>query len=84
MTTTPRVLLLYGGWEGHQPEVFAKFAQTNLLVDAEVTVSQDLTLLRADVLDEYDLLLPIWTFGELNDDQVESCDAPRFVLRTIA
>jgi type 1 glutamine amidotransferase len=72
MTTTPRVLLLYGGWEGHQPEIFAEFAKASLLSDAAVTVSQDLSLLRTGILDEYDLLVPIWTFGELDDDQVSS------------
>jgi type 1 glutamine amidotransferase len=72
MTTKPRVLLLYGGWEGHQPEIFAEFAKAKLLSDADVTVSQDLDLLRAGALDEYDLLVPIWTFGELDDDQVDS------------
>lgn len=72
MTVAQRVLLLYGGWEGHQPEVFAEFATTRLLGDFRVTASQDLRLLRSDILDEYDLLVPIWTFGELDDDQVSS------------
>lgn len=66
----PRVLLLYGGWEGHQPEQFADFAETQLLAGCRVTRSQDLGLLRAEVLREFDLLVPIWTFGELTDDQV--------------
>lgn len=66
----PRVLLLYGGWEGHQPEVFADFAEKHLLRGHRVTRSQDLDMLRAEVLSEFDLLLPIWTFGELTDAQV--------------
>ena len=67
---SPRVLLLYGGWEGHQPEVFADFAEKHLLRGHRVTRSQDLDMLRAEVLSEFDLLLPIWTFGELTDAQV--------------
>lgn len=68
----PRVLMLYGGWEGHQPEIFAEMAKTTLLSEFDVTASQDLSLLRTEVLEEYDLLVPIWTFGELDDDQVSS------------
>lgn len=66
----PRVLLLFGGWEGHHPAVFAELATTELLTEFEVTTSGDLGMLRPEVLRDYDLLLPIWTFGELNDDQV--------------
>lgn len=67
----PRVLLLYGGWEGHQPAQFADFAETHLLQGCRVTRSQDLGLLRAKVLREFDLLVPIWTFGELTDQQID-------------
>jgi uncharacterized protein len=66
----PRVLLLYGGWEGHQPEVFADLALKLLLAGCQVTRSQDLDMLRVQVLRDYDLLVPIWTFGELTDEQV--------------
>ena len=68
----PRVLLLYGGWEGHQPERFAQFALERLLADCDVTMSQDLAMLREDVLRSFDLPIPIWTFGELTDDQVDA------------
>jgi len=43
-----RVLLLYGGWEGHQPERFADFAENELLGDFDVVRSQDLGMLRPD------------------------------------
>lgn len=72
MRQTPRVLLLYGGWEGHQPERFADFARTELLGGCNVTTSQDLDVFRGRALDDFDLLVPIWTFGELDDDQVSS------------
>lgn len=68
----PRVLLLYGGWEGHQPERFADFAETRLLAGCRVTRSQDLGQLRDEVLRDFDLLVPIWTFGELADEQIEA------------
>jgi len=67
-----RALLLYGGWEGHQPERVADFAASQLLQDFEVTCSQDLRLLNAEALTSFNLLVPIWTFGELTDSQVDA------------
>ncbi len=64
-----RVLLLYGGWEGHQPECFADFAENELLGDFDVVRSQDLGMLCPDLLASFDLLVPIWTFGEITDIQ---------------
>jgi type 1 glutamine amidotransferase len=68
----PRVLLLHGGWKGHQPDRCADFAARHLLPGCHVTRSGDLGLLRMEVLTEFDLLLPIWTFGELTDQQVDA------------
>lgn len=70
-TSRKRVLLLHGGWEGHQPEAFADFAEQTLLTDYDVTRSQDLGMLRTDVLAQFDILLPIWTFGEITKKQEE-------------
>ncbi len=64
-----RVLLLYGGWEGHQPECFADFVENELLGNFDVVRSQDLGMLRLDVLADFDLLVPIWTFGEITEIQ---------------
>jgi len=67
-----RALLLYGGWEGHQPELVAAFAATQLLQDFDVTRSRDLRSLSAEALTGFDLLIPIWTFGDLTDSQVDA------------
>ena len=64
-----RALLLYGGWEGHDPKTFADFAQQQLLSDFDVTLSSDLEMLRHETLSQFDLLLPIWTFGEITKTQ---------------
>jgi type 1 glutamine amidotransferase len=64
-----RALVLFGGWEGHQPELFADFAGRRLLDGFEVIRSQDLEMLRGDTLRHFDLLLPIWTFGALAENQ---------------
>jgi type 1 glutamine amidotransferase len=67
-----QVLLLYGGWEGHQPELCAEWAASALLADFDIVRSQDLNMLRPDVLAGFDLLVPIWTFGEISEKQEEA------------
>jgi type 1 glutamine amidotransferase len=68
-TTQTRVLLHYGGWDGHQPERFADFAEKRLLADCDVVRSQNLADLTIEFLSQFDLLVPIWTFGELGTEQ---------------
>jgi type 1 glutamine amidotransferase len=67
-----RVLLLYGGWRGHSPKRVADFAANRLLGDFDVVRSRDLRMLRSDVLVDFDLLVPIWTFGKLTETQEAS------------
>jgi uncharacterized protein len=67
-----RALLLYGGWSGHQPEQFADFAISHFLNDFDVVRARDLAMLSSHILAEFDLLLPIWTFGELGKVQEEA------------
>jgi uncharacterized protein len=64
-----RALLLHGGWEGHEPERVADFAASRLLASCEIVRSTDLNMLEPDVLARFDLLVPIWTFGELSNTQ---------------
>ena len=67
--TKKRALLLHGGWQEHFPAEVADFAAQRVLFDFEVVRSQDLEMLRDDVLPEFDLLVPVWTFGDLNEAQ---------------
>ncbi len=65
-----RALVFHGGWQGHDPEGSAELAR-GLLSAAGVAVDVRDSL---DVLDDeagllaYDLIVPVWTMGEL--DQV--------------
>jgi type 1 glutamine amidotransferase len=73
-----KALLLYGGWEGHFPETIAAFAKERLLTGFEVTESQDLAVLDPATLASFDLLVLIWTFGELTEEQEAAlCNAVR-------
>lgn len=61
----PRALLLHGGWPGHHPRETAEAARP-LLADFDLVLSDDLaSSFRAEVLSSFDLLVPIWTMGEL-------------------
>jgi type 1 glutamine amidotransferase len=63
--TRPRALILHGGWAGHHPRETADLA-CSLFAEFDVVLSDDLARsLRDDVLASFDLLVPIWTLGEL-------------------
>ena len=64
-----RVLVLYGGWKGHSPKKFADFTSKKLLRGYEVVRTQDLRMLRKQILSDFDLILPIWTFGKITMKQ---------------
>ncbi len=81
----PRVLLLVGGWEGHEPFEVARAARRRLLADCDVTQTSDLGCLEPAFLRRFDLFIPIWTFGELPDGAEEGLlDAVRDGLGIVA
>ncbi len=68
-----KALIVWGGWDGHQPslvaEVFAEILRDN---DFDVAVSDRFeSLLDAEALRALDLLVPVWTMGEMAKEQVE-------------
>ena len=73
-----RALIVYGGWEGHDPKGIADLFE-EILVGEGVNVdkSDTLDVLLKD-LSVYDLILPIWTMGNL------SAQAEKNVLNAVA
>lgn len=69
MTTHRRALILFGGWEEHKPELSARFAMERVLGGFDVTTSSDLDLLNPEALAEVDLLVLLWTFGDITPAQ---------------
>lgn len=65
-------MILYGGWEEHKPELLADFAAQSVLADFDVSRSQDLAMLDTEVLAGIDLLVLLWTFGEITSAQEEA------------
>ncbi|MCZ6673962.1 MAG: ThuA domain-containing protein [Verrucomicrobia bacterium] len=66
-----KALVFYGGWEGHEPEVFGKAFQKSLLeAGFAVTLSNALEVLDDQPsLFEFDVIVPFWTIGTLSEEQ---------------
>lgn len=67
-------LIVYGGWQGHEPEKTALVAAEDLRAAGfAVELSATLEVLEdADALQAYDLIVPNWTMGTLADSQQNS------------
>lgn len=66
-----KVLFVYGGWKGHDPEpsrdLFVPWLRKE---GADVTVSDTLdAYLDEDLMSSLDLVVQIWTMGEISKDQ---------------
>ncbi len=66
-----RALIVYGGWEGHEPEKTAALAAEDLrAAEFAVELFDSLDVLAdAQALQAYDLIVPNWTMGTLTDSQ---------------
>jgi len=67
-----RALMIWGGWEGHQPrecaELFAPFLRAN---GFEVTISGTLEAFTdAALMDGVNLIVPVWTMGQISAAQL--------------
>jgi type 1 glutamine amidotransferase len=66
-----KVLMVYGGWEGHEPkqcvDVFAPILQAD---GFEVELSDTMDVYAdADRMGELSLVVPVWTMGTIEKDQ---------------
>lgn len=76
-STSPRALIIWGGWEGHEPEQIAHIWHEDLCsAGYEVTVANRLEILRekGDALQEVDLICPIWTMGHIDQEDLQAVD----------
>jgi uncharacterized protein len=68
----PSALIVYGGWEGHQPKEVAEILAEALRkdgVDVELATTLD-ALKDAARLKQLDLIVPQWTMGQIAPDQL--------------
>ena len=72
MPTTKSALIVYGGWDGHQPKEVAHLLHNELvLAGFAVEVSDTLDAFRdGDKLKSLDLIVPVWTMGTIQREQL--------------
>jgi uncharacterized protein len=67
-----KALIVWGGWDGHQPkQVAAIFAGMLKAEGFGVEVSDSLDAFKDPKLGELDLIVPVWTMGEITKEQVD-------------
>jgi type 1 glutamine amidotransferase len=66
-----KALIVYGGWEGHEPKKCAEiFAPALRERGFEVTLSDTLDIyLHKEFMQTLDLVVPIWTMGTITKEQ---------------
>lgn len=66
-----RILVVYGGWEGHQPRECATiFANWLLELGHEVIVSETLeSYTDKTLMSSLDLIIQVWTMGQITPEQ---------------
>lgn len=69
-----KALIVWGGWDGHEPEQVAGiFAELLRAEQYEVEVSDTLDAFNdAEKLQALDLIVPVWTMGEISKEQVSN------------
>ncbi len=67
-----QALIVQGGWQGHEPlqvsEIFTKLLEAEG-ISVEVSDTLD-SFLDAEALKRLDLIVPLWTMGEITKEQV--------------
>ena len=71
-----KALIVYGGWDGHDPEGVANLFKDILeKEDFEVVLSDTQDSFMEDLM-VYDLIIPIWTMGDISyEAERKVCDA---------
>jgi len=63
-----KILIIWGGWDGHTPEVIAKKLEELLLKEKFSVISTcNFSVLLNQDLTQYDVIIPIWSCG-INGD----------------
>jgi len=76
-TDMRKALIVWGGWDGHQPKEVAQIFRKQLEEEGfEVEVSDTLdSFADAEALKALDLIVPIWTMGKIEQSYVANVSA---------
>ena len=71
-----KALILWGGWDGHDPDPITKLFERKLkaLKHEVVRVNSLAPLENLKELKTYDVIIPCWTMGEMTDKQWTNLD----------
>lgn len=64
-----RALIVWGGWDGHEPEKVADLFATILTSEGYEVDVQDTLDAFLQPLNELSLIVPVWTMGEISAEQ---------------
>jgi type 1 glutamine amidotransferase len=69
-----KALIVYGGWEGHEPKQVSEVLESVLKGKGfDVTLSDTLNSFLDEInLKTYDLIVPNWTMGDIDQKQLKS------------
>lgn len=68
---TKKALIVWGGWDGHEPEGVAQLLAGSLKKrGVDVTVSDTLDSFKDLDLTQFDVLVPVWTMGTIEKEQL--------------
>jgi type 1 glutamine amidotransferase len=66
-----KALIVWGGWDGHEPEGVANLLGGSLRErGVDVTISDTLDAFKDNDLTQFDLIVPIWTMGTITKEQL--------------
>lgn len=66
-----KALIVQGGWDGHQPKEVSELLGGQLRQhDFDVTISDTLDAFKEHDLTQFDLIVPIWTMGKIEKEQL--------------
>lgn len=66
-----RALIVYGGWEGHDPKGMAELFQKQLVSNGfEVVKSDTLDAFKDNDLTTFSVIIPVWTMGTITPEQL--------------
>jgi type 1 glutamine amidotransferase len=77
MTAMRKALIVWGGWDGHQPKEVAGIFREQLVQEGfEVEVSDTLEAFAdGEKLKALDLIVPVWTMGRIEQEWVNNVSA---------
>ena len=65
-----KALIVWGGWDGHQPDKVAEIFRREIVsMGGEADVYDTLDAFVEKDLEAYDLIIPIWTMGQITPEQ---------------